>query len=463
MPHTPNPYNAPEVRRAIQQSNINANLISQSMSTIDNEIIVIDGRLTTLEAKGFISGLTATRIPYASSSTALVDSSNIRYDGTNVIIFGLKYPNSDGTAGYVLNTDGSSNLSWTAQSGGISGLTSGRIPYANSATTLTDSANIIYDGTNVILSGLKYPNTDGTAGYVLKTDGAGNLSWVVQGGGSSGTSYSATTDSNVVIGQPVYVNSTGHVDLSCANLTGAKTVSGLATTSVSSGATVSFDTDGKITQSDWTSVIGSTNLTPGSYYYLAEGSFIAVPSYSNPGGTGDRTALITVTLADFAFFGTKEALIGSAVTLFFGGSAVAGGSMKFDFGVGVKKVINEATWHQDYGASQGTWQWQGSNDNSTWIPIGSAFSVGDTATQVQTSLSGNVDGYRYYRLYGISGNSTFLRYVYSLEFKIDNYGVHGVGTLTSTPPTSAGSTIIRVGQAISTTIMDIEIQPSILL
>ena len=37
---------------------------------------------------------------------------------------------------------------------------------------------------DVILDGLKWPQADGTAGYVLKTNGTGQLSWVVNGAGS---------------------------------------------------------------------------------------------------------------------------------------------------------------------------------------------------------------------------------------------------------------------------------------
>jgi hypothetical protein len=62
---------------------------------------------------------------------------------------------------------------------------------------------------SIILDGLKWPQTDGTAGYVLKTDGAGQLSWVAQSGGSSfdpaspgtigGTTPGAATFSSVYV------------------------------------------------------------------------------------------------------------------------------------------------------------------------------------------------------------------------------------------------------------------------
>ena len=55
-------------------------------------------------------------------------------------------------------------------------LTAARIPFVTTNGRLTDSTNIQYDGTNVILSGLKYPTADGTAGGLVTTNGSGLLS-----------------------------------------------------------------------------------------------------------------------------------------------------------------------------------------------------------------------------------------------------------------------------------------------
>ena len=88
------------------------------------------------------------------------------------------------------------------------GLTSGRIPYVANGR-LTDNANIQYDGTNVILSDLKYPNADGDANQVLKTDGSGNLSW------STGNVWSETNNhgSTVYKCQAVFIRSSGGIGL----------------------------------------------------------------------------------------------------------------------------------------------------------------------------------------------------------------------------------------------------------
>jgi hypothetical protein len=150
---------------------------------------------------------------------------------------GLKWPQADGTAGYILKTDGAAQLSWVAQTlgdvVGPAGATANAIPRYNSTTgkLIKDSSVVIDDSNNVTgvaaitattanattittnvataqlsvsgitisgagsnaavgitltpkgagdltLDGLKWPQADGTAGYVLKTDGAGQLSWV---------------------------------------------------------------------------------------------------------------------------------------------------------------------------------------------------------------------------------------------------------------------------------------------
>jgi hypothetical protein len=84
-------------------------------------VVIANGLLEQLQSgdtlAGALTGLTATRVPYAASATTLTDSANLRYDGTNVILSGLKYPNTDGQKGYVLGTDGAANLGWTSSIG----------------------------------------------------------------------------------------------------------------------------------------------------------------------------------------------------------------------------------------------------------------------------------------------------------------------------------------------------------
>lgn len=131
-----------------------------------------------------------------SSITASTYSGNIQVTGSanlgavsNVTITG-------GTANYVLSTDGSGSLSWVPQSGG-----SGSPGGSNTQVQFNDSgafagnAGLTFDKTTTTFTANNFVATSsanlgavgnlhisgGINGYVLSTDGAGNLSWVEQG------------------------------------------------------------------------------------------------------------------------------------------------------------------------------------------------------------------------------------------------------------------------------------------
>lgn len=106
------------------------------------------------------------------SGAALGGIPTATYNGSNVIfsnINNLKI--AGGTNGYVLNTDGTGNLSWVSVS------TSNNANYANYANFAGQAF-----GMNASVSNVKI--TGGTNGYVLQTDGTGNLTWTAQTGGS---------------------------------------------------------------------------------------------------------------------------------------------------------------------------------------------------------------------------------------------------------------------------------------
>ena len=76
----------------------------------------------------------------------------------------------------------------------------------------------------------------------------------------------------ITIGQAVYVDDPGSVDLAQANASGTVEVLGLVrSTSVATGASVNVQTDGVLTATtaQWDTVTGgSSGLTAGSVYYL---------------------------------------------------------------------------------------------------------------------------------------------------------------------------------------------------
>ncbi len=85
-------------------------------------------------------------------------------------------------------------------------------------------------------------------------------------GGAGVSPLEAIFDSNASPGQPVYVVSNNHVDL--AINTTQPYVIGLTLEAVTAGNTGQYITEGTVTLVDWTTVTGTTLLTPGAVYYL---------------------------------------------------------------------------------------------------------------------------------------------------------------------------------------------------
>ena len=280
-------------------------------------------------------------------------------------------------------------------------------------------------------------------------------------------SISAQAEVAIAIGQPVYIKSNTHADLAYSNDATASKMIGLALTSAGAGFSVKYITDGKITLADWSAVLGTTNLTPGADYYLGIYDTSVVPSYSNPGGMGDRTASITVSETMTYHFPTGAngyTLVDGKkdqFALYFSAVDVTGKYIRFDFATW--KRITEALWSQDATQTHGTWKWQGSDNASSWTDIGASFTLGGSTAQTITTLSANILAYRYYQLIGVSGTASDSPWLREVEFKIANSGVSYPGMLTANPPTSVGVYLVRVGRAASTVILNVEIEPSILL
>ncbi len=272
--------------------------------------------------------------------------------------------------------------------------------------------------------------------------------------GGAQTAYSAVIDEDGTEGQVVYIKATGHFGLAIANSAGKERVLGFLDDDYASGATATCIPDGNITVSAW-------SLAPASVYYLAKTDTETL-SYANPGGTGDRTVMITVT-GDIPHGGAFSSLVNGAGTDLWCYDPVAGKYIRFDFGAGVKKRITEAKWYQDNANTHGTWKWQGSQDASAWTDIGVGFTLGGSMTQTLTELSGNAGGYRYYQLLGVSGTANIATYMSEIEFKLDDYVAKTPGEITLTPPSTVGEYITRVGVAVTEHQLDIEIADPILL
>jgi hypothetical protein len=93
-------------------------------------------------------------------------------------------PDTDGTNGQVLTTNGTATLSWTTASTELSTDTSpqlgGALDVNGQSIVSTSNADIQItpDGAGkVVIDGLNYPTSDGTAGQFLRTDGFNNLTF----------------------------------------------------------------------------------------------------------------------------------------------------------------------------------------------------------------------------------------------------------------------------------------------
>lgn len=150
------------------------------------------------------------------------------------------------------------------------------------------------------------------------------------------------------------------------------------------------------------------------------------PAYTNTGGTGDRTGIITVTTDLTISQGTINNLVDGSFSLnstdsvLFNTQAWTGKYIRFDFGAPV--LITAMRKHGQVGGyNWGTAIFRGSNDGSTWTTYGSAVTiVSDAGPTEYTELSTNTTGYRYYQIEGASGNATVDTWQVEWEFKIGN-------------------------------------------
>lgn len=145
-------------------------------------------------------------------------------------------------------------------------------------------------------------------------------------------------------------------------------------------------------------------------------------SYDTIFGIGDRTSVITVTTSPAPSAGTANNLVDGVIAdnntdaMWFASGATAR-EIVFDFGSGISVIVTEVTWYSATSVAQGTWKWQGSNDNSTWVDIGGTFSLAGNV-QIHTSLNANSTAYRYLKIIKTTGSTTTMRHL-EVEFKAE--------------------------------------------
>ena len=117
-----------------------------------------------------LSGSTNNTVATVTGANALAGETNLQFDGSTLAVTGAA------TVSTTLGVTGASTLD------GVT-VTDNTVSTNASNADLELTAN---GSGKVSISGLKYPSSDGTTNYVLKTDGSGTLSWTENTGESTG-------------------------------------------------------------------------------------------------------------------------------------------------------------------------------------------------------------------------------------------------------------------------------------
>jgi hypothetical protein len=268
-----------------------------SISTQAADNVNIDGGAVDGVTLGTNAAVTEAQIDNVNINGNTIVSSDTDGDlsltpnGTgDLILDNLKWPQADGTADYVLKTDGSGQLSWTEQTGGggTPGGSDTQIQY-NNAGSFGGASGLVTDGSNLTLNAQgdvrfadsdssnwvafqapatvasnvtwTLPDADGTDGQVIKTNGTGTLSWITPSAGGGGTSVTVTqatataaqTDFSVTytVGQlSVYLNGAllASADYTASNGTTVVLAAGAASGDIFTA--LAYDSATQITQGD---------------------------------------------------------------------------------------------------------------------------------------------------------------------------------------------------------------------
>jgi hypothetical protein len=203
---------------------INSTLVTDSTSTTTGSIITAGGAgvakalfvgttanvagAVTLQSTLGVTGITTfSAQPIFSSLTA---SSAVATDASK----GLVSVTNTGTGNNVLATSPTLTGTIAGASLSLSSLTSGRVPYATTAGLLTDSANLLYSGTDLGVYGLTVGRGAGAVAFatafgVQAVNGANTGS--VLGVGYQAAFSNTSGEDNTAIGsyRPLYSNTTG--------------------------------------------------------------------------------------------------------------------------------------------------------------------------------------------------------------------------------------------------------------
>jgi hypothetical protein len=189
-----------------------------------------------------------------------------------------------------------------------------------------------------------------------------------------------------------------------------------------------------------------------SEYVSSTVSSAGTPAYV----TGDRQSTITVTHSGFVWaIGTSPNLVNGSIATdasnsanFTAGTPSAGSYIRFQFST--SQLVTESRWKADAGSTTGAygvWQWQGSNNGSTWTDIGANTFLLSGTSYAHISLSGNTTAYTYYQVLYVSGTVSAGHWIHEVEFEqaSSTTTTNATGTLVSTVQTAPVATTTLSG------------------
>jgi hypothetical protein len=155
--------------------------------------------------------------------------------------------------------------------------------------------------------------------------------------------------------------------------------------------------------------------TNGADWVPGDTSSLKTASYSNTGGSGDRTGIITETHNGWgtAQNGGETASDGDTTTIAYNTSTINSSVwIQHDFGSAVS--IAEAKYYFNQINNVTTWKFQASNtDGSGYVDVSASFSMNATPKVVAIT---DLNPYRYWRVVGVSG--TMNNWATELEWKV---------------------------------------------
>ena len=169
----------------------------------DNYTVLTSDNMTLFEASTSGGNITFTLPTLSSATDNFLLAFKKTHSSNSMILDGNSSETIDGATTQTYTSDddyviiwsnGTDNWMIVSDPGGISNVVEDTTPQlggnldvnGNSVVTASNAdLSITPNGSgDLILDGLKWPQADGTANYVLKTNGSAQLSWVVQGAGS---------------------------------------------------------------------------------------------------------------------------------------------------------------------------------------------------------------------------------------------------------------------------------------